>query len=102
MRRVDSIEIMRCPQAQDREAVEKASPHSCVGLLFPPALRYAVGSVALNEQRELTISVGDTRHSAALCLPVRIALRFRCSTGLELCDRAAVEPGPQSFLFAQE
>jgi len=44
--------------------------------------------VALNEQREENISVGDTRHWDARRLPARISSRFRHSNGLELCDRA--------------
>ncbi|MEA3160549.1 MAG: hypothetical protein QOD95_2097 [Gammaproteobacteria bacterium] len=49
-------------QTQDREAGQETGPDSSVRLLFPPASRNLVRSVALNKQREENISVRDTRH----------------------------------------
>jgi hypothetical protein len=49
-------------QTQDRETGQETGPHSSVRLIFPPASHNLVRSVALNEQREENISVGDTRH----------------------------------------
>jgi len=47
---------------QDREAGQETGPDSSVRLLFPPASRTVVRSVALDKQREENISVRDTRH----------------------------------------
>ena len=49
-------------QMQDRETGQKTGAYISVRLLFPPASHNVVRSVALNEQREENVSVGDTRH----------------------------------------
>jgi hypothetical protein len=49
-------------RTQDRESREEAGFYGSIELFFPPALSHLVRDVALNEQREENVSVGDTRH----------------------------------------